>query len=194
MLKIIFFTALILLPLNALVMDISIAKENNNFYSVLDLNDKDAFLCQKELDKFSNIKEIICSFSKFPKTKIQNIDNEFFHVEQKIYKDNFFLIIKPLYKVDYFPIIFDLKKEDKIFTPVTKSSKRWIFIGYKKKIPFIKKRNYKQDSIQFPFFIKEDSLPFVGGLDLKGNPAKIKNSEDVKAFVHIKKLFAKKKV
>ena len=80
MLKIIFFTALILLPLNALVMDISIAKENNNFYSVLDLNDKDAFLCKKELDKFSNIKEIICSFSKFPKTKIQNIDNEFFHI------------------------------------------------------------------------------------------------------------------
>ncbi|MBL6974046.1 MAG: flagellar protein, partial [Sulfurimonas sp.] len=65
--------------------------------------------------------------------------------------------------------------------------------GYKDTLPFIKKEPILDTSINFPFELENSNLPFVGSLDIKGNPVHIKKVGDVTDYLKIKKLYKEKK-
>jgi len=191
-LKLVLF-ALFTISSFALEISLNGAKEDFTKYSTLHLKDKNKFLCQEDIDDFGVVTEIICAFAKKPSSTIKPLQNNFFSITTKVNKKTFFIIIKPFQKMKLFPIIFDLVKENTIFDAKVKIAKHWMIVGYKEKLPFIKKDEIPDIGINFPFFMDSDNLPYIGGLDIKGNPVHVEKVKDVNGFLRIKKLYKEKK-
>ena len=185
----------LVLSLEVFALEITISKGMHDFqpYSVIEVVNDDPFVCKGEKDVYGTLNEVVCAFDKIPKDSIKPVENEFFILSPKILDTNFFLIIRSKYKLYFRPIIFDLTKDEKTFPPRTSKAKRWVVVSYIKELPFIKEPKKQETRLSFAFTMPARPLPYVGGLDLKGNPVHIKNSEDVRAFVRVKKLFAAKK-
>ncbi len=187
---ILFFT----LSFNLFALEISIdsAKENFQYYSILHLKNSSRFLCQEEKDDFEVVTKIICAFNKKPTQKIAELQDDFFKITSTINKNTFFLFIEPYKKMKLIPMVFDLVNDDDVYQADVKVSNNWMVVGYKDKLPLI--NNKKSDEgINFPFVMKKDRLPFVGGLDIKGNPVHIKKVQDVTDYLKIKKYYEEKK-
>jgi tetratricopeptide (TPR) repeat protein len=176
----------------ALEVTLQGAKENHKDYSILHLKDKDKFLCQEIKNNFDVTVKIVCAFAKSPSKKLKTIQNNFFKITTEIKKKTFFLIINPYEKLKLYPMIFDLTKEDTVFTPNVELSKHWMIIGYKDEMPYIKPSPRSDVSINFPFTLSEDKYPYVGSLDIKGNPVHLKRVGDVTQYMKIKKLYKDK--
>ncbi len=177
----------------ALEISLDSAKEDFQTYSTLHLKDSNAFLCQEEKDDFEVTTKIICAFSKKPSQKIKKLQNDFFTLENRVVKGTFFLIVTPIRKIKLYPMIFDFTKDDEAYQANVKMSNHWMIIGYKEKLPYIKNEERSEGGINFPFVMSKDKLPYVGGLDIKGNPVKLKKVGDVTDYLKIKNLYAKKK-
>jgi len=188
LLKIILF---IFLSINLFALEISLqgAKENHQPYSTLHLKAKDKFLCQEIKNDFDITVKIICAFSKSPSREFKKLQNSFFKINIEIKNKTFFLIIETFEKMKLYPMIFDLTKEDTVFSPNVKLSYDWMIIGYKDEIPYMKSHEKIDASINFPFVLNEDMLPYVGSLDIEGNPVHIKKVGDVVDYIKIKKLY-----
>lgn len=174
----------------ALEISISSAKEKSQLYSILHLQDKTSFLCQSTLNDFEETTRVICAFSKKPSQKIKDIQNDFFEITTKIQESGYFLIITPYHKMKLFPIVFNMVKESDVYSANVKLAQHWMLVGFKDKVPFIKEDPKNQNGIHFPFVMKKDMFPYVGGLDLKGNPVYIKKVQDVTDYIKIKKYYA----
>lgn len=177
----------------ALEISLKGAKEGHQEYSILHVKSEDKFLCQELKSDFEITTEIVCAFSKSPSTEFKNTQNSFFSISTEIKRKTFFLIIKPFAKMKLYPMIFDLTKEETLFSPNVELSSHWMIIGYKDEIPFIKPNPDSDVAINFPFTLSQDKLPFVGSLDLKGNPVHLKRVGDVTEYLNLKKLFKDKK-
>ena len=192
MFKLILFS---LLTYNLFALELSItgAKENFSDYSTLHLKDDTPFLCQETKDDFDEVTKIVCAFSKKPPSQMKTVQNSFFKIENFIQKETFFLIITPYEKLKLYPIIFDMTQDKVLFQADVKVAKHWMIVGYKDTLPFIKKEPILDTSINFPFELENSNLPFVGSLDIKGNPVHIKKVGDVTDYLKIKKLYKEKK-
>jgi len=181
--------------LHAFALEISIdsAKDNFTKYSTLHIWDKNNFICHRIKNDFNEVTEVLCAFSKRPAQEIKHLQNSFFKVDTFTKKDTFFISIKPFYKIKLLPNIFDLTKDDAVFNADVSLSNRWSIIGYKDKFPLIKKEEKSNIAINFPFYLDKDKMPYVGSLDLKGNPVYIKKVEDVTDYLKIKKYFSQKR-
>ncbi len=197
MLKTIFLTFILINLSTSLLFALEIslqgAKEKHQPYSILHLKAKDKFLCQEIKNDYDVTVEIVCAFSKSPSKEFKNTQNSFFEINTEIKKKTFFLIIKPFEKMKLYPMIFDLTKEETVFTPNVELSSRWMIIGYKDEIPYIKSHPNSDVSINFPFTLSQDKFPYVGSLDIKGNPVHVKRVGDVTEYIKIKKLYEDKK-
>ncbi|WP_373071526.1 tetratricopeptide repeat protein [Sulfurimonas sp.] len=176
---------------NSLALEVYInsAKEDHQKFSTLHIKDTDKFLCQKELNDFKETVKVICAFSKSPNQEIKKIQNDFFNIDTQIKNKTFFLIIKPFKKMKLLPVIFDLSEDDSVYVPNVKLSNHWMLVGYDQELPYIKEQQYSQNSINFPFLMERDKLPYVGGLDVEGNPVKVKQVQDIKEFLSLKDYF-----
>ncbi len=192
MLKLVLF-ALFTISSFALEISLNGAKEDFTKYSTLHLKHENKFLCQENIDDFGVVQNVICAFSKKPSSKLKTIQNNFFTITSKVSNDTFFIIIKPFKKLKLIPMIFNLTNENTIFNVKTNMAKHWMIVGYEKKLPFIQKDAQSDVSINFPFFMDSKVLPYIGGLDIKGNPVHVEEVEDVNGFLKIKKLFKEKK-
>ena len=183
------------ITLNAFALEISIESAKDDFtkYSTLHISAKDDFVCQAIKNNFQETTEVICAFSKKPSENIKNLQNDFFKVNSFTQKGTFFISVKPFYKMQLHADIFDLTKDDTVFSADVKLAKRWTVIGYKKEFPLIKEEEKSDLAINFPFYLAKDKLPYVGSLDLAGNPVYIKKVEDVTEYLRIKKYFAQKR-
>ncbi|MCF6339240.1 MAG: flagellar protein [Sulfurimonas sp.] len=193
MIKFLLIFFLFLVNSFALEISLSGAKENFQNYSTLHIKEKNKFLCQKQTDDFDKTIGIVCAFSTKPTKKIQKIQNDFFEIKTEIKKETFFLIIKPFKNIKLIPVIYNLTQDDTTYNANVKLSKHWMVIGYDKELPHIKKQKYNHNTINFPFTLDKTMIPFVGGLDIKGNPVYIKEVQDVKEFIKVKKLYKKQK-
>ncbi len=169
------------------------AKEAQERYSVVNITNSTPFLCQLQKDSFGVDKELVCAFSEHPKPPFKTLHSDFFTIVPKEIGGNFFLILHAKHRLFAKPIIFDLTKDDEVFKEKTATAAHWVVVGYKKKLPLVALTPQKEQSINFPFYNEHEVLPYVGGLDLNGNPVHIKESEDVRAFVEVKRLFALKR-
>lgn len=185
---------LALFAFNVFALEISLqgAKENHQPYSTFHIRDSEKFLCQEVMDDFEAVSKIVCAFSKSPSQKIQKLQNSFFEIDTETKKETFFLVIKPFHKMKLFPMVFDLKKEETIFSADIKLSNHWMIVGYMDEMPLLQKHEYSEAAINFPFTYPEDMLPYVGSLDMKGNPVHIKKVGDVTEYLKIKKLYEEK--
>ena len=182
------------IPSFALEISVDSAKDNFIKYSTVHLNAKTPFSCKAIKNSFDITTKVVCAFSKEPSKNIKNFQNDFFRVSAIIKKDTFFIIIKPIYKLKLFSNIFDLTKDATLFSVIAKSAKSWTLLGYKKKMPLLKKEKEQSDiALNFPFYLNKDKLPYVGSLDLQGNPVYIKKVEDVKEYLRVKKLYKQQK-
>ena len=184
--------ALFSLNIFALEISLSSAKEDSSKYSTLHIKDTNKFSCNEIKNDFEVTTKIICAFTKQPATKFSNLQNDFFKIKSLTRKNTFFIVIKPIQKIKLFPIIFNFTKDDTVFNAHVKSSAHWMIVGYKEKLPYIKQEKDPEIGINFPFMLKKKSLPYVGGLDLKGNPVYIKEVQDVSDYLKIKKLYVAK--
>ena len=189
MLLLLYFFLTFSSSLCALELSMNGAKENFEKYATLHIRDNSHFLCKEEKNEFYEVTKIICAFSKKPATKFRDLENDFFKVQSSIKKDMFFLTITPYQKMKLYPMLFNLSKEDEVYEANAELSKHWMLIGYKEKLPFITTRENKDVGINLPFVMPHDKLPYVGGLDIKGNPVHIKKVQDVSDYLQIKKLY-----
>lgn len=186
---------LILLSLNTFALEILMdsAKDDFSKYSILHINNNKKFTCHEIKDDFDIVTEVVCSFSKKPAHHIQKLENDFFRVTTFIDNDTFFISIKPHFKLYLIPEIFDLTKDNTVYKADIKMTKRWVVLGYKDKLPLINNKPKADNSINFPFFMQKDKLPYVGSLDIKGNPVHVKQVTDVRDYLKVKKYFQEKK-
>ena len=192
MLKSILF---LLLSLNLFALEVTLQGAKKNFinYSTLHIKDPKDFLCENIKDDFDETIEVVCAFATKPSSEFRDLQNNFFKITSQVKKKTFFLIVRPIKKMKIYPMVFDFSKEDTLYKADVKMSKHWMLIGYKEKAPFIKDEIKSDLAINFPFFLSSDKLPYVGGLDIKGNPIHIKKVTDVKDYLKIKKYFAQGK-
>lgn len=181
----------LLTPIIAFALEISIDSAKDNFikYSTLHLDDKDKFTCKEIKNEFFEVKEIICAFSKRSSKDVRELEDEFFKVNTFIKKDTFFLWVKPKQKMKLYANIFDLSKDNVLFNPDVTLANSWFILGYKDRLPLIKLEEASSIAVNFPFYMEKDKLPYVGSLDIKGNPVKIKKVEDVSEYIKVKKYF-----
>jgi len=186
---------LLSLCIKSFALEISVDSAKDDFikYSTLQLDDATSFSCQEIKNNFNITTKVICAFSKKPSQNIKNFQNDFFRVSFIVKKERYFIIIKPIYKIKLISNIFDLTKDDTVFTKQASSAKSWTVIGYEKKIPLLKEEDDSSaTAIDFPFFLDKDKLPYVGSLDLQGNPVHIKKVEDVRDYLQVKKQYQSK--
>jgi len=188
---ILFFT----LTSNIFALEISMdsAKDDFKRYSTLKLTNTETFLCQEHKDDFMVTTEVICAFSKRPSKVIKQLQNDFFKVDTFIKKDTYFIRIKPYYKIKLIADIFDLTKDNTVFSANVTLSKRWTIIGYDEKLPLINNPSRPDISLNFPFFMDKSTLPYVGSLDIKGNPVHIQKVGDVTDYLKVKRYYKEKK-
>ena len=189
------FTLISFFSLNLFALEISMDSARDDFekYSTLQLSDDTNFICQEIKNDFDIATEVVCAFSKRPARNIQKLQNDFFKVNTLIKDNTFFISIKPVHKIKLLAEVFDLSKDNSSFEADVTLSNRWLIIGYKRKLPLIHKDEKSEIGINFPFFSDEDKLPFVGSLDIKGNPVHIKKVGDVKDYLKIKQYYNDKK-
>jgi len=183
------------LCIQSFALEISVESAKDDFikYSTLHLNNETPFSCQAIKNDFELTTKVLCAFSKKPSQKIKSFQNDFFRVQSLQKKDTFFIIITPVHKMKLFSNIFDLTKDDTVFSKRASNAKRWFIVGYDKKFPLIKQQNEVSEiALNFPFFLDKDKMPYVGSLDLQGNPVHIKKVEDVKDYLQVKKEFQNK--
>lgn len=187
------FSNISITSLYALNISLQGAKENFENYSTLHIKDKNRFLCQEMTNDFEEVIKIVCAFSKAPSKKLKTLQNDFFKIETQIKKKTFFLIITPYKKMKLFPVVFNLSEDDSVYKANAKLSRHWMLVGYNKVIPYIKTHEASAVSINFPFFLEKNKLPYVGSLDMKGNPVHIQEVQDVSDYLKIKHLYSEKK-
>ncbi|MDF1874784.1 flagellar protein [Sulfurimonas sp. SAG-AH-194-I05] len=184
---ILFFT----LTWNALALEISLsgAKEDFQNFSALHMKNQNPFVCQEIINDFKVVTKIVCAFRKKPSVKLKVIQNSFFKIDNIIKKKIFFLIITPHEKMKLYPVLFDMTTDITVYNADTQKAKHWMVVGYKDTLPFIKEEKKVDTSINFPFTLVEDMIPYVGSLDIKGNPVHLKRVGDVTDYLKIKQLY-----
>ncbi|MBD3806114.1 MAG: flagellar protein [Sulfuricurvum sp.] len=175
-------------------MEISIqsGKEDGESFSVLHLRDADPFLCQATHDDFGETKRVDCYFAKPPKQKFPPVINSHLVISSSTGANGYTISVIPKSKMVLMPIPFDLSKVDTTYRSNVQKANHWSVVGYPTKLPLISTSAPSSTSINFPVKISKNSRPFVGGLDLKGNPIKIRRIQDVTDYMEMKKAYAVK--
>lgn len=174
------------LPLSGLDLSIQSGREESQDYSVLHIRDNHPFQCSSKRNNFDEIMSIECNVSQ--SRTLPLIINTHFSLKQTPNS----IIITPKTKIALFPIGFDLRYDTDVYTSDVKPVNHWTIIGYIKNIPMLKAEKPNLNSINIPIKLAKQSYPFIGGLDLKGNPIKMKSVQDVNEYMEIKKAYKAK--
>ena len=173
--------------LSALELTVTTGKEEGNTFSIVHLKNSEPFLCEAQRNDFDQTSQVICAFKKRPSQDFKPLSNNFFSISTETRGDTYFVVISPFAKMELIPVIFDLHKEKQVFDAPTDRAKHWMVVGYTDKMPLIKRDSYTPTSINFPVTYNHDIMPYVGGLDIKGNPIKISRVKDVSEYIAIKR-------
>jgi tetratricopeptide (TPR) repeat protein len=143
------------------LFSLEIVVDSVNDYSVLNIKDKDPFIC-KSKDKNT----YICKFNNLPSAPVFSTKSVSFSITPFFDKNSFYLKIKVKNK----SIIKAFKKN--LYEGYNKRlkklniAKKWVIISYKNKLPLIYQKPIK--GLKFP--LEVDAKPFVGAIDANGNP------------------------
>jgi len=173
-------------PLFGLDLSVQSGKEEGEPYSILHLRDTQAFTCSEFRNDFNEITRIECAISTT--SVLPPINNPHFTLS----KTPTTLVISSKTKLALLPVGFDLLTSSNVYRCDIMPIKHWIIIGYTKNIPMISGQKSNPNALNIPLTLTKQSYPFVGGLDLKGNPIKMKNVQDVNDYIDLKKAYSAK--
>ena len=179
----------------ALSIIVNHGREDKKDYISLHIKDHESFLCEIENDVFKKIKAYHCTFKNLPSLEFKEIENEFFKIIPNTKGENLIATIYPKQKVKFYSINDDFKEDTTVYNRLDKRSKHWLWLGYKKDIPYFSKsyNKTKKDVLNFPVHFNTYKKPTIGALDFKDEPLLSKDIKDVTRYLHIKKLFKQKK-
>jgi len=176
----------------SLELSVQTGEEDQNEFSILHLKDSERFLCQAEHDDYGVVTSVICAFNKRPIQPFSDLENSFFSIRSKVQKEMFFIIIKPHKKMLLKAIHYDLVHDNEFYQVEDDYASHWNIIGYKDKPPFFTQKKKNSARINFPVPFKLSEFPYVGGLDIFGNPIHMTRVKDVSDYLAIKKSFQRK--
>lgn len=179
-------------PLSALELSIESGKEQGDPYSILHLRDAGSFSCEASQDEFGETKRVNCTFPRAPERSFAPIHNTYLNITPSSSKSGYSITITPVSKMKLIPIPFDLTKTSQIYHYDVKKINHWIVVGYPKKPPMLSEKSSAGEGINFPIKMHNNVYPYVGGLDLKGNPIKISRVQDVTDYMKLKKAYTEK--
>ncbi len=180
---------LVCTSLYALELTVKSGKEEGASFSTIHLKDDLPFVCEAQHDDFDQTKQIICAFSRRPSQDFKPLSNSFFSVTTETRDGTYFVIVTPFAKMELIPVLFELPKEKRVFSAPAERSKHWMIVGYTETMPLIREEAPTPTSINFPVTFSHDTMPYVGGLDIKGNPIKISRVKDVSEYLAIKRFY-----
>jgi predicted negative regulator of RcsB-dependent stress response len=179
-------------PLFGLELSIQSGKEGGEKFSVLHLRHTAPFSCQATDNEFGEIKRIDCRFPTAPKQNFSPIDNGQMVVTASSTAQGYTITVLPKSKIKLIPVLFDLTKGGETYQNNAKKALHWNVIGYQETLPLLNLSTQSATTINFPIKVVKNTPPYVGGLDLKGNPIKITRVQDVTDYMEMKKAYAAK--
>ncbi|MEA3523408.1 MAG: flagellar protein [Campylobacterota bacterium] len=191
-----YYWALLLLftsSLFSLELSVQSGRENQHEYSILHLKAEERFLCESEKNDLDVVTSIICAFNKRPIQSFSNLENNFFEISSKIHQKTFFIIIKPKKKILLKAIYYDLIDDNELYQVEDDYARHWNIIGYKDIPPLIAQEKKSENQINFPVPFSQGEYPYVGGLDILGNPIHMTRVKDVADYLAIKKNYNAKR-
>ncbi len=177
--------------LQALTLSVQTGKENRQPFSIIHIHDHKPFECRSKKDSFNVTTQITCIFDSIPSQNIGQLSNNFFHIVTAIEHKTFYVRITPYQKMELYPILFDLSRDNEIYDVKSERSKHWSIVGFKQSNPFDTDEPVGDTAINFPVTFAQAPLPYIGGLDLKGNPIEMNQINDVAEFIKMKQLYNK---
>lgn len=163
-------------------INVASGMSDSQTYSVLTMEHTEAFSCINTASPKNPQDRYICKFKNIPLTYPHSTSNKFFVIEPVIEDNNMYIVITPKYRSFLKPIKEAHTTDSVLYT------KKWLFIGYEEKLPFIMSQGVK--GLNFPIDIKPDLPLHVGSLDIDKKPlADDKRKEEVEAFLKVKRLF-----
>ena len=178
--------------LSALELSVNSGRDEGSTFSTIHLRDADPFLCEAQKNDFDQTSQVVCAFTRRPSQDFQPLNNNFFSITSETRGDTYFVLFKPFAKMRLFPVLFDLSRDNETFDATAKRSKHWVIVGYTETMPLIRHEAYLPTSINFPVSYNHDTMPYVGGLDIQGNPIKISRVRDVSDYIAIKRYYRAK--
>ena len=124
---------------------------------------------------------------------MKDVGNDFFSISFHRVSGKLVCKIVPKKRSRIFPLPQPLYKDGVIPAKRPSKSYHWTIIGYESKLPYLGKRHKADDSINFPFDLKDYAIPSIGPVDINGNPVFMKKNRDVERFMSIKSAFNSKK-
>lgn len=177
------------LPLCALELSVQSGKEEGEKFSILHLQNASPFTCNATDDEFGETKRIDCYFSSPPKQTFVPINNTQLSVTSSTTARGYTITILPKSKMKLMPIVFDLSKVPQTYQHNIQKALHWSVVGYQKNLPLLNVTPRSASAINFPVKADKNARPFIGGLDLKGNPIKITRVQDVTDYMEMKKAY-----
>jgi tetratricopeptide (TPR) repeat protein len=173
-----------------LELSLQSGKEEGEKFSILHLRHTLPFSCEATNNEFGETRRVECTFPTPPKQSFSPIDNGLLNVSASSTPKGYTITILPKSKMMVFPEVFNLSKVSQSYQSDVKKAKHWNIVGYKKGLPLLTLTPPSESAINFPIKINKDTPPFVGGLDLKGNPIRIRRVQDVTDYMEMKKAYA----
>lgn len=180
------------LPLFGLELSIQSGKEEGEKFSILHLRHSLPFECQATNNEFGETRRIDCRFPSAPKQKFSPIDNGQLVISSSSTAQGYTITILPKSKMKLIPVLFNLTKSEDTYQNSAKKALHWNVIGYQNNLPLLNLAASGASAINFPVKVAKNTPPYVGGLDLKGNPIKIRRVQDVTDYMEMKKAYAAK--
>jgi len=172
------------LPLCALDLSIQSGREDSKGYAILHLREAKPFKCISSHNDFHEVVSVVCTLPNL--RPLPPITSPYFILQQTPTT----LTITPKKKIALFPIGFDLRHDVHVYVSDEMPVDHWTIVGYEAKIPMLKEKPIASHGLNLPIKIVKESYPFVGWIDLRGNPITIKSTQDVSEYVDLKKAYS----
>lgn len=172
--------------IKALDVTINYGKQNNEHFSVLNLQHTEPFECQELTNEQSEPIRVICIIERTPRASFSPTNTIFFRFYNRVIDGHFYLYIEPNFSSKLFNTFADLKTNTPIPKERPKKSKNWQIVGFKGVIPFLSQT--KSKGLNFPVAIVPKEEQFVGELDVNRAPLHFDEGQDFAYYLNIQNL------
>lgn len=174
-----------------LEIQVNFGKENNQDFSVLNLNASTPFECKENYSVYGDVTSVVCQIDKTPINNFVPTDTVFFNLATKVEDNHFYFLITPKFKAKLFSTFIDLKNPTPIPKERPKKSKHWQIVGYIDRIPFLSEE--QTSGLNFPINIPSVDNLYIKQLDINLRPLKYEEGLDFDKLKEIRILFAQQK-
>ena len=174
----------------SLTISLNSAKENNTPYAILHIQDIEPLDCQiipQGLEK----QVYLCQFKKIVKAPIEAKKMKLVEIDFLEKEKEFFIKIEPKVYSKLIPVKTALYENPEVTNQQeNRTYNHWTVLLYEN-MPFGDVKS--MDGIDFPVIYPKEVKPYVGALDLNGAPISYAQSQDIKEYLDLKKLYEQKK-